>query len=94
MFNRSAYWERALAGDIACCRKPDSTPLSADEPSASVSVLVVCSDAEGVVVMFHAYVRVAADGTESIGGSGRPDPKWLRQGDRIFRPGIGDEEHG
>lgn len=95
MFNRERYWDRAIAGEFRCCRKPDSTPASPEEPSSSASAFVICSDDEGVREMFHAYVRTTSDGDETIGGSGKVDPKWLRQGSLVYRPELrADEKPG
>lgn len=65
----------------------ESTPASPDEPPGTRSVLVACFDSRNTNVFgFHAYVRTQQDGTEVIGGSGRPDPKWLRVGNVLWRP--------
>ena len=56
-------------------------PVSARQPTGTMSQRVrYFKDGEQVAIV-HQYVQ--PDG--SMGGSGLPDPKWLRDGDRILK---------
>src|SRR5438874_13754463 len=57
-------------------------PASSGEPRGTLSHVVVYVNAEnrGVVVA-HEYLR--PNGT--IGGSGQRDPKWLREGNKVWK---------
>lgn len=57
------------------------SPPRAGEPVCTLSQAVEYLDPSGErLVLVHQYLR--PDG--SIGGSGKPDPKWLRRGNVIY----------
>ena len=74
---------RAANGEFGCCLADEKTPDSADEPSGTRSLTVsYVNDAGERVFMVHFYLR--PDG--SIGGSGKPDPKWLYEDGAVYIP--------
>jgi hypothetical protein len=77
LFNEGHFSERASRGDLTVRVKPGSehpAPSAANEPPGTVShILQYFDDAGWLVAQAHEYLR--PDGT--VGGSGRPDPKWL-----------------
>ena|SRR5215217_8622321 len=82
-FNQRRLWERVQSGqlreDVLKDRHP-SLPR-ANEPFCTRSQLVRYKDANGrTVALVHQYLR--QDGT--LGASGRPDPKMLRDGRTIL----------
>lgn len=81
LFNGGRYWEEARAGRLSQAVKWERTPHLANEPPGTRSQVVAYYDAEGRrVAIVHQYLR--PDGT--LGGSGRPDPKELLEGDILF----------
>jgi hypothetical protein len=65
---------RAANGEFCCCLTDEKTPKSNEEPPGTRSLMVsYLSDSLERIFMVHIYLR--PDGT--IGGSGKPDPKWL-----------------
>ena len=56
-------------------------PASAGQPLGTVSQRVLYLREGMNVAVVHQYVR--PDG--ALGGSGRPDPKWLRDGNVILK---------
>lgn len=76
MFNDLRFAERAASGDLVVRVKPGSehlAPATSAEPAGTVSHILEYLQAEQLVAKAHQYLR--PDGT--VGGSGRPDPKWL-----------------
>ena len=69
------YLNRAINGEFGCCLAREmSFHSSRDEPPETRSLMVAYVDDAGHrVFLVHIYLR--PDGT--IGGSGKPDPKWL-----------------
>jgi hypothetical protein len=83
MFNDGQYWERLKNGQFRKRFLKDShpTPLGAGEPFCTRNQIVSYLDPDGSeVARVHQYLR--RDGT--LGASGRPDPKKLRDGDVIY----------
>ncbi len=73
-FAQGDYLNRALAGEFGCCLAREKRSQSKDEPPGTRSLTVAYVDDAGHrVCLVHFYLR--PDGT--IGGSGKPDPKWL-----------------
>jgi hypothetical protein len=78
---RGDYLRRAEDGEFGCCLTDANPSRSRDEPNGTRSVLVSFLDKSfhrGFMV--HFYLR--PDGT--IGGSGKPDPKWLFEDGVIY----------
>ena len=77
------YLNRAANGEFGCCLADEKTPDSADEPPGTRSLTVSYVNEVGErVFLVHFYLR--SDG--SIGGSGKPDPKWLYEGEVVYVP--------
>lgn len=73
-FAQGDYLNRALAGEFGCCLARTKRARSKDEPPGTRSVAVSYVDELlHRIFLVHFYLR--PDGT--IGGSGKPDPKWL-----------------
>jgi len=76
-YNAGQYWQKALNGELET--RPARPERHADpewtlQPYCTMSQTVEYFTLEGIrVARVHQYLR--PDGT--IGGSGRPDPKWL-----------------
>jgi hypothetical protein len=90
LFNNRHYEERAKRGELVLrIARRSPAPAQANQPPGTMSTLREYRDAQGrVLARAHAYER--PDGT--FGGSGRPDPKWLRHGDVALVPAHGDRE--
>jgi hypothetical protein len=76
MFNDLRFAERAALGELAVRVKRGSehpAPPASAEPPGAVSHSLEYFDGAALVAKAHEYLR--ADG--AIGGSGKPDPKWL-----------------
>jgi hypothetical protein len=89
LFNGLNYDERVRHGELVLriARRP--APAKANQPPGTMSTMRKYCDAQGrVFAIAHAYER--PDGT--FGGSGRPDPKWVRHGDVGLVPSHGDRE--
>ena len=83
-FNESRFVERVMTGEIVevVIRDGHPSPPKADEPVCTRSQEISYRDLDGnELARAHRYLR--PDGT--IGASGLPDPKRLRQGDVLFR---------
>jgi hypothetical protein len=83
-FNSGGYWQRTQSGELPSFvmenRHPENPP--AGEPFCTHSQIVYYyTKRRELVAIVHQYVR--PDGT--LGGSGKPDPKWLRLADRAIR---------
>ena len=75
-FNEGRFWERVQSGDLRADLKRNGHPatLPAGEPSCTHSQTLNYYASNGeLIAVVHQYKR--PDG--SLGGSGRPDPKWL-----------------
>ena len=86
-FNQGRLVQRVAAGELSAHVRPDPLHLKGrlararKEPPCTRSQMVEYSDESGLkVAVIHQYRR--RDG--SIGGKGRPDPKWLRVGAEIW----------
>ena len=79
-FNACQFWERTKDGQLfAKLARPErhADPSRSGEPYCSMSQTIDYFTPDGErVARVHQYLR--PDG--SIGGKGRPDPKWLRVG--------------
>ena len=84
-FNIGQIEQRTQRGELTTKVKPGSKHAArpeANEPPGTISHIVQYFDENGeLIAKAHEYVR--PDG--SVGASGRPDPKWLRIGDRILK---------
>jgi hypothetical protein len=84
MFNDGRYYERFLAGELLALVGDDRHPSApaAREPNCTRSQIVHYYDVQlrEKVAIVHQYVR--PDG--SLGASGRPDPKRIKDGDTIY----------
>jgi hypothetical protein len=81
-FNRGDYLSRASIGEFTCCLRDEARATSADEPAGTRSLTIGYLDRDGRrAFMVHLYLR--PNGT--IGGSGRPDPKWLVEDGVVYR---------
>ena len=87
IFNDERFKERLEAGELTAQVRPDSLHLKGRlararrEPRCTRSQMAEYFDESGrKVAIVHQYRR--RDG--SIGGKGRPDPKWLRVGSQIW----------
>jgi hypothetical protein len=77
------YLNRAAHGEFGCCLGDEKIPDSPDEPPGTRSLTVsYVNDARERVFLVHLYLR--PDG--SIGGSGKPDPKWLFEDGVVYIP--------
>jgi hypothetical protein len=73
-FAAGDYLNRAARGEFGCCLATSNPARSPDEPLGTRTVVVSYVDESlNRIFMVHFYLR--PDGT--IGGSGKPDPKWL-----------------
>ena len=84
MFNDGRYYERLLAGELLGVvgdNRHPSAPAAA-EPVCTRSQVVHYYDVQSMtkVAVVHQYLR--QDGT--LGASGRPDPKRIKDGDTIY----------
>jgi hypothetical protein len=83
-FNEGGYWERARQGHYTQLVRESRHPALtvANEPFCTQSQMVSYLDKDEIeVARVHQYLRM--DGT--IGASGKPDPKRLREGDIVYR---------
>jgi len=84
LFNSGQYYERVQAGQLLAVVGTDRHPSApaANEPFCTRSQIVYYYDVQQrrKVAIVHQYLR--RDG--SIGASGRPDPKRIRDGDTIY----------
>jgi hypothetical protein len=88
-FNRGQYAERASAGHLLLSRIRSEPPAPrVNEPPGTRSEIIEYRDprTRRRIALVHRYLR--PDG--SIGGSGRVDPKWLRDSDEILIPSHDD----
>jgi hypothetical protein len=82
-FAEREYLTRAATGELGCCLTRERTPQGIDEPRGTRSLTVsYVNEAGERVFIVHLYLR--PDGT--IGGSGKPDPKWLFEDGVIYIP--------
>jgi hypothetical protein len=85
IFNEARFEERLAAGELTASVRPDSEHLARSmpgEPPGTISHIVRYFDRDGrVVAIVHEYIL--PDG--SRGGSGRPDPKWVRIGAKAYK---------
>ncbi len=80
-FNAGGYAQRLEEGTLRAVLKDECRATSRDEPPGTRSQTVADPDEQGQrIVLVHQYLR--PDG--SIGGSGRPDPKWLLEGGIVY----------
>lgn len=85
-FNAMRLHQKAATGELtAIVRDEYLAPRTAGQPAGTVSQMVIYYEnlpggSLRPVALVHQYLR--PDGT--IGGSGRPDPKWLRLPDHTI----------
>lgn len=88
-FNRMLVAQRADRGLLTVSiLSDDAAPAGANQDPRTRSQFIVYSDKRVGLAGCHRYLR--ADGT--VGGSGRPDPKWLRVATEIWKAGHLDNE--
>jgi hypothetical protein len=77
------YLNRAAYGEFGCCFADEKLPdSSAEQPGTRSLTVSYVNDARERIFLVHLYLR--PDG--SIGGSGKPDPKWLFEDGVIYIP--------
>lgn len=82
-FAKGDYLNRMVKGEFGCCLARERTPRGTDEPTGTRSLTISYVNEVGErVFMVHIYLR--PDG--SIGGSGKPDPKWLFEDGVVYIP--------
>jgi hypothetical protein len=80
-FAEGDYLNRAARGEFGCCLVTSNPARSADEPLGTKTVVVSYLDAAlNRIFMVHFYLRP----DKTIGGSGKPDPKWLFEGGVVY----------
>lgn len=87
MFNEARLYERVMDGELSE-EVQDERHLSRRQASrvnqrhCTSSQVVAYYDRDGhKLAVVHQYMR-----RNRIGGSGRPDPKWLRIGNQAYAP--------
>jgi len=81
-FNGMDLYERMRQRELtAVVYREWLAPASAGQPPGTIAQIVHYFDGGREVARVHQYVRP----DRTLGASGRPDPKWLRDGDRILR---------
>src|SRR5437879_4173833 len=81
-FNAMLIAQRADQGLIGIAiLSDDLAPPGANQVPGTRSQFIHYSDSSGSLAGCHRYLR--PDGT--VGGSGRPDPKWLRVGTQVWK---------
>lgn len=90
MFNAGRYRERAERGELkTVVKRSYPAPAVANQVPGTTVQLTYYATTEGVTIaLVHQYVR--PDGT--LGGSGKPDPKWLLREREALIPSHGDDE--
>ena len=88
-FNLGQYSERAARGElqVVVTRRSKGTPPERGQVPGTATEVLEYSTAQGSRVAVAIQYR-RPDGT--LGGSGRPDPKWLLDGGEILTPSHGD----
>ena len=84
IFNDGGYWQKAQAGELQQVVIEDRHPslMKANEPFCTQSQQVSYRDMEGnEIVRVHQYLRP----DQTIGASGRPDPKRLLKDGILYR---------
>jgi hypothetical protein len=83
LFNEGQYWQRAQAGELSIVLLEDRHPslTLANEPFCTRSQMVSYREGTVEIARVHQYLRT--DG--SIGASGKPDPKRLYAGGKLYR---------
>jgi hypothetical protein len=84
MFNERKVWERAQTGELRerLHTEGHPSPRRSGEPACTRSQIIGYYDQRGrQVAIAHQYLRP----NDSIGGSGRPDPKRLYADGVLYR---------
>ena len=83
LFNDGKYWTRARNGEFTLkyiYNKPASA--KAEQPRGTKSQIIAYINSNGEqIALVHQYLK--PDGT--LGGSGKPDPKELLQGEVLYK---------
>ena len=80
-FNSRQLYERLQNNELKATILKSRHRASKDEPKCTSSqVLIYWDSRSNAVAMVHQYLR--PDGT--IGGSGKPDPKWIVVEDKVM----------
>jgi hypothetical protein len=85
-FNERQLYYRLLAGELHASIRDDNhlnraRAANLRAPYCTRSQMVAYLDQGQLAAMVHQYLQ--PDGT--LGGSGQPDPKWLRVGNDIWK---------
>jgi hypothetical protein len=88
LFNEGKYWRRARDGEFTLEYIYNKlAPAGAGQPRGTKSQIVAYINSNGEqIALVHHYLR--PDGT--LGGSGKPDPKELLQGQILYKIDYGD----
>lgn len=87
LFNQGRYWERARNGEFTLeyiYNKPAGREAGQTRGTKSQIVAYINSNGEQIALV-HQYLK--RDGT--LGGSGKPDPKELLEGDVLYKIDYG-----
>jgi hypothetical protein len=88
LFNQGQYWRRARNGEFTLeylHSKP--APPEARQMRGTKSQIIAYINSNGEqIALVHQYLK--SDGT--LGGSGKPDPKELLDGDVLYKIDYGD----
>jgi hypothetical protein len=88
LFNAGQYWTRARNGEFSLdyiYNKP-APPQAGQSPGTRSQIIAYLNSNGEQIALVHQYLR--PDGT--LGGSGRPDPKLLLQGEILYQIDYGD----
>ena len=85
-FNKRQLYSRLLAGELQASIRDDNhlnraRAANLRMPHCTCSQMVAYLEQGQLVTIVHQYLQ--PDGT--LGGSGQPDPKWLRVGQDIWK---------
>jgi hypothetical protein len=88
MFNDGKYWTRARNREFTLeCIYNKLAPAKARQPRGTKSQVIAYINANGEqIALVHQYLK--PDGT--LGGSGKPDPKELLDGEILYKIDYGD----
>ena len=80
-FNDGRFWDRTKTGELTKAVLSRHVPISSKEPPGTESQIVSLFDSSNQeVARVHIYLRP----DHTLGASGLPDPKIVREGDMLF----------